>query len=364
MKKYVYLMLVFILVAMNGCGELEDTTTTDALSIVPSSASLDEGKSIYFYALHTQSDGSVTSVEATFSVSGGIGKISSSGLFSAEAAGTGAVVATYNELSASANVTVTAADTSKVLSEITVSPSEATQKVNKSLTFSAVGKNASGEVIGLSPTWTLSGESIGTLTGDGTSATLDINAEGHAYVVCTSGEVTGTAYVTAEGFLVEITAEVDTYVGTSEPDASHGTEGTLIGGRVVSPSEKVYEAYIKFDLSGIPSGASIESGVVSLYCTDTDGNSLNLGWISSAWDEATTWNTKPTLGGSVGTQVFSSGANEIDIIDTVKYWINNSNYGLAIYAGALDEAYVELVSENNTVIEDRRPKLKIEYVVP
>lgn len=363
--KLVILLFAFTLIVFCGCGELEDTTdVTEGLSIVPSSVSLEVGKTIQFYALHTQSDGSVASVEATFSVSGGIGSISSSGLFSAEAVGTGSVTVLYNDVTASASVTVTAADTSKILAEITVSPSEVTQKVNKSITFSATGKNATGESISFDPSWSISGESIGTLSSDGTSATLDIIAEGHAWIICSSGEVSGSAYVTAEGFMVEITAEVDTYVASSEPTTSFGTSGTLIGGRVTTPSEKCYEAYIKFDLSSIPAGASIESGTALLYATDTDGNSVNLGWISSAWNEATTWNTKPTIGGFVDDHIFTSGINEIDITSTVQYWIDNTNYGLAVYAGALDTANVELVSEDNVVVEERRPKLRIEYVVP
>lgn len=109
MKK-AYILLIFLLLAASfflGCGELEDdAVATYPMTIWPPSAVLNVGDEFHFYAVMGSSDGTVSQVEAEFSITGSIGSISSDGLFTAEAVGVGSVIALYGGSTASISVEV------------------------------------------------------------------------------------------------------------------------------------------------------------------------------------------------------------------------------------------------------------------
>lgn len=109
MKK-IYILLPFLIlmtVVLFGCGQLEDAgETTYSLTIWPTSATLSIGESRHFYAVMGTADGTVSIVDAAFSITGSVGSISSSGLFTAEAVGTGTVIAAYLESTATVSVEV------------------------------------------------------------------------------------------------------------------------------------------------------------------------------------------------------------------------------------------------------------------
>ncbi|MCE5250262.1 Ig-like domain-containing protein, partial [bacterium] len=94
-----------------------------SIVISPSSANLLTGGAAQFTATGYDTKGTVMAVPITWSVTGGIGIVSTSGLFTATTAGNGTVVASSDAISASATITVT--DPPPVLGSIVISPSSA-----------------------------------------------------------------------------------------------------------------------------------------------------------------------------------------------------------------------------------------------
>jgi hypothetical protein len=362
LKKYFIVILIFVVGVLAGCGEETSTTTTTVITLLPESVSVTVGDTVYFYALIASTEDTLEAVDAEYSVSGDIGTISSTGVFTAETAGTGSVIAVYDSTSTSSTVTVSEGDTSGVLTTIEVTPANTTGRVGETLTFSAIGTNSSGESITFLPEWTMTGDNIGVLTTLDTIATIEVTAEGVAQLNCSSDEVSVFATVTGEGYVVEITAEIDTYVNEGSPTTSYGSSSTLIAG---SNGANTYEAYIKFNIDSIPPGTTIDNATLKLYATSTDSIEMDIKRLVTTWDGTNTWNTKPTsvLDVFVNNCTFSSGDNSFDVTSAVQPWVDSGNvYGLAILKKDLsNNGYAIMVSQDDTTVEERRPKLVVEY---
>lgn len=146
-----------------------------------------------FIAIARDADGTVVGINPTWSVAAGGGTISNSGLFTAASAlGTFAntVTASMGSLSGTATVTVIAGP----LASITVTPTPNTLAINGTQQFTAVGKDAGGNTVAISPVWSAAGggsiSSNGLFTA-GTSPGTYANA-----VMATSGGIAGHASVT------------------------------------------------------------------------------------------------------------------------------------------------------------------------
>ena len=110
------LLLVILLGAAFGCGDITAGTTSQAISdlaIYPSSASLMVGSNESFSAIATYQDATTADVSPEWSVNNSIGTVASTGsagIFTAAAEGTGYVIATYGGRTVAALVTVAAAE--------------------------------------------------------------------------------------------------------------------------------------------------------------------------------------------------------------------------------------------------------------
>jgi hypothetical protein len=134
---------------------------------------------------------------AVWSVAAGGGTIGAGGLFTAgNSAGTfpNTIKATSGSISGTATVTVTPA--SAALASITVTPNPASVLTNSSQQFAATGRDGNGNVIAISPVWSVvnGGGSINSSTGlftsGGSTGTFSNT------VKATSGTISGTATVT------------------------------------------------------------------------------------------------------------------------------------------------------------------------
>ena len=84
----------------------------------------------------------------------------------------------------------------------------------------------------------------------------------------------------------------DTYVNASTPTTSYGTSGSIWVDS--NPQE---QSFLRFDLTNI-SGRTIEDVRLRMY--QTHASSLGgrvFSMTSTTWDEAITWNTRPTIDG-------------------------------------------------------------------
>ncbi|MBU0629286.1 MAG: DNRLRE domain-containing protein, partial [Candidatus Margulisbacteria bacterium] len=369
MKTGLLTILLAGILIIAGCGDLpEEATTGDlsSLSISPTSASLAVGGSINFAATANYSDGSTAIVVATWSLANSLGTVSSvayTAIFKATAAGTETITASYGGKTVSANITITATGESGSLASIAVSPLTATLRVNTTQLFSASGQNSSGEAVAISPRWSLSGDSIGTLTANGTTATLEITSQGTAKVNCTSGEVVGYADVTASGYSVDITVETDTYVDSSATTTSFEGATSVKAGNLAPPGTQ-YEAYFKYSLASLPSNITIQEATLKLYPTSAATPTFQIYNLAGAFTGATTWGTRPTAGGFIVSGNFTAGdynnISDTDLLTAAKSWYTTpaANYGLVVKQDGAENGMVVILSKENGA---NPPMLTIEY---
>src|ERR1035437_7086699 len=124
------------------------------ITVTPNPVSLNVNLTQQFTAIGKDASGNVVALTPVWSVAAGGGTISSSGLFVAGTViGTFAntVTATSGGLSGTATVIVTAGP----LATITVTPNPVSLNVSLTQQFTAIGKDASGNVVTLTPVWSV-----------------------------------------------------------------------------------------------------------------------------------------------------------------------------------------------------------------
>lgn len=167
------------------------------LTISPPSGSVAVNATQQFTVVGTDANNNVVAITPTWNVLAGGGTINSStGLFTAgTVAGTftNTVVVTVGSLAQVATVTVIAGP----LATITVTPLTATvAKSTGVVNFNAVGKDANGNVVTITPVWTLSSPSAGSITPSGLFHAGTV--PGTYTVTATAGAIFGTATVTLQ----------------------------------------------------------------------------------------------------------------------------------------------------------------------
>lgn len=140
--------------------------TLTTLTVSPDPQTLAANGTQQFAAVGTDFAGTEVPVTPTWEVVAGGGTISSSGLFTAGSVpGTFAstVQATSGGLSTAATVVVTVGP----LATLVITPNPATMTIGAAQQFAAVGHDASGNVVAVTPTWTVvsGGGAIGLTTG-------------------------------------------------------------------------------------------------------------------------------------------------------------------------------------------------------
>lgn len=95
---------------------------------------------------------------------------------------------------------------------------------------------------------------------------------------------------------VQINATTETYVSGRYPTTPYGSS-TIVSLGADQPANGYYfRALLRFDLSSIPAGATINSA--KLYMHQYDGMANNLTFdayrVTGAWSDSATWNTQPS----------------------------------------------------------------------
>ncbi|HEX8431756.1 MAG TPA: hypothetical protein VF625_10725, partial [Longimicrobium sp.] len=183
------LLLAMLLAA---CSDASGPEMLSGLTISPTTATVQVGGTVNFTVAGTRADIDVTNLKgAVWTVTGG-GTVSSEGLFTAAATpGTSTVTVACGGRTAVATVTVTAGP----LATITITPNPATLGIGAQQQFTAVGRDAGGNVVAITPAWTAASAAgtinatTGLFTAGNTSGTFP---EG---VRATSGTITATATV-------------------------------------------------------------------------------------------------------------------------------------------------------------------------
>lgn len=133
-----------------------------------------------------------------------------------------------------------------------------------------------------------------------------------------------------------------------------------------TPEPPYYYLYTQFDLSSIPSSATINSAILYYYIWDaTVGIPTSQIYIHpnmGVWNEATiTWTSKPPAGANCGTCLNSPTPGQwmtIDVKDGVQKWVSGTltNYGLRVHAWG--GGYFKTYTKENAA---NQPYLVVDY---
>jgi hypothetical protein len=147
----------------------------------------------------------------------------------------------------------------------------------------------------------------------------------------------------------QITPLADTYIDSTQPTTNFGSGELLL----VFGTSQV--AYVQFDLSSIPPGASISQATLKLYVNSvTAGGVFDVWSINQPWTESTIDAFNAPLPQSVivsNVSITTADVNQyilIDVTSTVQAWLNGSvaNNGIALSAN--DALSVAFDSKENT----------------
>lgn len=107
----------------------------------------------------------------------------------------------------------------------------------------------------------------------------------------------------------------DAQVESGVPNSNFGTSTNLFIESTSAGTFKNERAWLRFDLSGIPAGATITSAKLNMFCWRTAGASLPVsahGGNDDSWAEtAITWNSQPTFGTALDTQTLATGVENV-----------------------------------------------------
>lgn len=206
--------------------------TLSELSISPNPQTLAANSTQQFTAVGTDFSGAKVAVNPKWSVVTGGGTISSTGVFTAAGIPgtfTNTVMATSGTMSSTATVIVTTGP----LATIVVSPNPQSIIVGGTQQFTAVGKDANGNAVAVTPTWSVvagggSIASAGLFTAGNTPGTYTNTIKATSGTVSATATVTVTATPPAPPPLTTITVTPNpdtTQVGATQQFVATGRDG-------------------------------------------------------------------------------------------------------------------------------------------
>jgi hypothetical protein len=339
------------------------------ITVTPTPVTLAIGANQQFTAVGRDAADNVVAISPNWSLTAGGGSINSTGLFTA-----GTTAATYantvrasvGSVAGTASVTVSPS----ALASITVTPNPKILVISGTQQFTAVGRDASGNILSITPTWSVvaGGGAINTTglftagTGAGTFAST---VKACSTALCASGSVAGFATVTvSSGVLATITVTPNPVaVGTdaSQPFTAVGRDasGNIIpilpaptwsvdlgndGGTILTPSG-VYTAptltTVGYDTVRATSGSivgaarvnvSASGALVSIAVTPNPASVIagaTVQFTATGFDATglivptpgLAWSVVPAVGGGTiggGTGLFTAGAVDGTFTNAIK----------------------------------------------
>ena len=139
----------------------------------------------------------------------------------------------------------------------------------------------------------------------------------------------------------------DSQVAKGKPTTNSGTATSMFVQSAATGTFQDERAWLKFDLSTIPSGSTITSAKLKMYCWKALGSSMPAGiylGTPDSWTETgINWNNQPTFGSAIDTQTLAAGATN------VWYTWNATNVQSDFASGKTSFSYVvKPVTEGST----------------
>jgi hypothetical protein len=170
-----------------------------------------------------------------------------------------------------------------------------------------------------------------------------------------------------------LSASADAMVDASDSGGIYGSQpGMSVGYSQVDLT--MSRALIRFDLSNIPVGTTINSARLQLYITESspaDDVTLEVARMTEDWDETTvTWanghqdtieDLEPPITKVVGlaTRVWI----ELSVTDLVQSWLDGDfpNYGLALHGPEWNTEYIRTFASRESAAGSSAPRLIVNY---
>ena len=212
------------------CGSDDSTAprTLATIAVTPAAPTLTAGSTQQFTAVGKDADGNVMSITPTWTVSAGGGTIDDSGMLTAgSTAGSFTVTATSGSVSGTSTVTI--ASSALPVATITLTPATATLAEGATQQFTAVGKDANGDVVAFTPTWSVTADG-GTIDTDGLFTAGSTPGTFANTVSVTNGTVTATATVTVTAPAPDVVGDytLESIDGKTPPDTIVHTDSVTI----------------------------------------------------------------------------------------------------------------------------------------
>lgn len=181
------------------------TPVVTGLTLTPTSATLNVGATQQFTATATYSDGSSSNVNSSASwtilyISGtNVASVNSTGLVTAQNAGTATLRATYSGYNASASITVNTP--SATMTGLTVSPTSAVLDVGERQQLTAVATYSDGSlrIVSDMASWTV--QQLGSVVSVDTRGLVTGLAVGNARVFATYGGFSNSSFITVQSLV-------------------------------------------------------------------------------------------------------------------------------------------------------------------
>ena len=175
-------------------------------------------------------------------------------------------------------------------------------------------------------------------------------------------------YAKSSAISVSFDASADSFVSSGSPTTNSGTSTAMTVGTYFIDNQR---SFVRFDISSIPSGFTVQSAILTLCATSTPAASrtYNVNTVTASWVETTvTWNNQPAAAGSAtDTAVSALGCLHWTVTDDVRTWVNGSTAnGWRIsdsVEGSLTNYTSDFRTREDTAELTETPSLKVTYLV-
>jgi hypothetical protein len=294
-----------MLATLAACGSDNSTAprTLATITVTPAAPTLAAGSTQQFTAVGKDADGHQMSITPTWTVSTGGGTIDDNGMLTAgSTAGSFTVTATSGSVSGTSTVTV--ASSALPVATITLTPATATLAEGATQQFTAVGKDANGDVVAFTPTWSVAAgggaiDSDGLFTAGSTPGTFANT------VSVTNGTIvaTATVVVTAPAPAVVGDYTLESIDGKAPPDTVvHTGTATIVfnDGLLSLHADATYRLLFHTSTTTSSGTVSDSSGTIGTYVVQ--GSTVTI--HSTPTDSVVATVALPKLTFSDGGQVF------------------------------------------------------------